>query len=376
MRVLDLTRTHAAQSLTHDAAEYCPACDQPVPPEQIEEVRRRFETRAREQQAEHHQRLSEQYERKLAAAELRVREEAQAAAAAALAAKLAEAESERKAAQARIDALMASQDAIVSERVALAREAAEREKMAAVQAEQARSFEQHQKLQEQLQSMQRQLENKTARDLGEAAEIDLFQVLKAEFPNDRITRVSKGAAGADIVHDVVHNGAVCGRIVYDAKNRNAWRNEYVTKLRQDQIAAEAGHAVLAARVFPAERQQLHEHEGVLIAHPARVAAVAALLRRHIVQTHHLRISGQAREQKTTALYAFMTSQRCRQLLESVETCSGKMLALEQAEQRAHKRTWDERDKLIKAVQKTHGDLAFEVERIVGTAQPAGEDVDK
>jgi hypothetical protein len=37
----------------------------------------------------------------------------------------------------------------------------------------------------------RALENKTAEELGEGAEVDLFESLKSEFPEDNIRRVPK-----------------------------------------------------------------------------------------------------------------------------------------------------------------------------------------
>src|ERR1700692_2694352 len=158
-------------------------------------------------------------------------------------------------------------------------------------------FEEPQRLTGKLEDLARQLERKPANELGEGAEIDLFESLKQEFEGDQIKRVSKGAAGADIIHDVVHGGKVCGRIVYDAKNRNAWRNEYVPKLRQDQIAAEAEHAILSSLKFPAEVHQLHVQDGVIIANPARVLSLVQMLRRHIVQIHTLRLSNVERDMK-------------------------------------------------------------------------------
>jgi len=37
----------------------------------------------------------------------------------------------------------------------------------------------------------------------------------------------------------------------NSPSRWPWRNDYVTKLREDQIAAKAEHAILSSRVFPA-----------------------------------------------------------------------------------------------------------------------------
>ena len=45
-----------------------------------------------------------------------------------------------------------------------------------------------------------------------------------------------------------------------------------------------------------------------------------------------------------------------------------MLDLDAKEQEAHRRLWDQRDKLIRTVQKARGDLTFEIDRIIGTAE--------
>jgi hypothetical protein len=81
----------------------------------------------------------------------------------------------------------------------------------------------------------------------------------------------------------------------------------------------------------------------------------------------LRISNEEREEKTLALYAFITSDRCKQLLEQMETQAGRLLELEVAEERAHRVTWERRGKLIRTVQKAHRDLCFEIERVIGMA---------
>ena len=67
--------------------------------------------------------------------------------------------------------------------------------------------------------------------------------------------MGKGVNGADVIHEVIHNGKVCGKIVYDAKNRNAWQNEFVIKLRADKIAQAADHAILSSNKFPRTRRQ-------------------------------------------------------------------------------------------------------------------------
>ena len=111
-------------------------------------------------------------------------------------------------------------------------------------------------LQKKMKEMERQLLRKTAQDLGDAAEIDLYESLREAFPDDRINRVQKGQAGADIHHDVMYKGQSCGRIVIDSKNHQGWQNGFVTKLRHDQTEAGAEHAILASTVFPAGKKEL------------------------------------------------------------------------------------------------------------------------
>jgi hypothetical protein len=252
------------------------------------------------------------------------------------------------------------------------REAGERDKLLAVQTEQSKKFEENQKLQTIVQDLQRQLERKTNQELGEGAEIDLFEDLKTEFPDDLITRVAKGSPGADILHEVRRNGQSCGIILYDSKNRNAWKNEYATKLRIDQIAAKADHAVLSSNRFPADSRQLHVIDHVIVACPARVVVLAKILRDHIMQTYQLRTSNEAREEKTAALYVFITSQRCLHLFDSVDSQITKLEEIDVAEHKAHTAVWERRGKAIKGIEKAHGDLRFEVNRIVGVTDLPGD----
>jgi hypothetical protein len=159
--------------------------------------------------------------------------------------------------------------------------------------------------------MQRALDKKSNEELGEGAEIDLFEALKQDFPEDKITRVKKGTAGADIIHVVLVQGRECGTVIYDSKNHKQFRNDHVAKLKIDQLAAKAEHAILSTHCFPKGAGQLHLQDGIVLANPARVVMIAAMIRKHLIQVHTLRLSGIEREHKTAALYDYITSDRWR-----------------------------------------------------------------
>jgi hypothetical protein len=281
--------------------------------------------------------------------------------------KISQAEREKTAAVSRYEVLQANHETLVGQRVNEAREAMDKAKTEAVNAVKAQHFGEKQKLTGKLEELTRRLEKKSADERGEGAEVNLFEALKEEFPRDRIQRVGKGTQGADIIHDVMHNNKVCGRIVYDCKDRSAWRNDYVTKLREDQIAAKAEHAILSSRVFPAGARQLCEQEGVLIANPARVIDLVQMLRRHVVQLSTLRLGNEKRAQKTAALYEFMRSERCAQLFERIDSHADDLLRMQEKEKKDHDALWKKQGTLYRGVQKACGDLCSEIDRIVEAA---------
>jgi len=87
--------------------------------------------------------------------------------------------------------------------------------------------------------------------------------LRGAFPDDLIHRVPKGQPGADIHQQVRYKGEVCGRIVFDSKNRQKWGYEFVTKLREDQVEAKADHAILSTTMFPSGKKELCIESGVI-----------------------------------------------------------------------------------------------------------------
>jgi hypothetical protein len=317
----------------------------------------------------------ERIKQESAARESDIRAEARSAAEAAMQEKIESAEQARinadakaNAAEEQLRSAQATHEVQLAQRLQEQREVFERAQMDAVNAEKSAAFEEKMKLSAKVEELQRALDKKTAEELGEGAEIDLFETLKAEFEGDRIERVNKGQPGADILQTVMHNGRECGKIIYDSKNHNGWRNEFVTKLASDQMAARAEHAILSTRKFPQGNRQLHVQDGVILASPARVVAIAQIIRQHLVQTHTLRMSNEARTQKTAALYSFIISERCADLFARIDTHAEDLLELQVKEKKAHDQTWKRQGELIRSVQKVRAELCNEIDAIIGTAE--------
>lgn len=245
------------------------------------------------------------------------------------------------------------------------REVLEKAKEDAINGEKAKAFEENQKLVTRVNDLQRALEKKSAEELGEGAEIDLFEALKKEFPDDGISRIAKGTPGADVRHVVMRNGKECGTILYDSKNHNQFRWDHVDKLKNDQLAAKAEHAILSTHKFPQGTRQLHIHEGIILANPARVVGIATLIRQHLLQIHTMRLSEVEREKKTGALYEFITSERYTRLLARVDERASELLELQAKEKKWHDNHWKNQGEACRSIQKAKADIENEVSSIIG-----------
>jgi hypothetical protein len=247
------------------------------------------------------------------------------------------------------------------------REVMEQAKDEAINAERAKAFEENQKLSNKVNDLQRVVDRKSNEELGEGAEVKIFEALKKEFKDDRIERIPKGIEGADIRHVVMLNGQKCGTILYDSKNHKQWREEHAAKLRKDQLAEKAEHAILSTHKFPRDTRQLHLRDGVLLANPARIVAVVTIIRQHLLLLHTLRVSKVECERKTAALYEFIISERCKQLLDRVDQRASALLDLQDKEIKWHGKNWEHQGTAIRAIQKARADLTGEISAILGLA---------
>jgi hypothetical protein len=388
----------------------CPWCGQPIAHEKFIEIKARIRANERARTRDLERRLRDEQDAVLAqvqaAAELQIKKanrlfEVQAAEArrkadaaikaankqvqslvraardeerkksrAAVAAASAETARLRAEADQRLAEQRAHDDDVLKARLREQRDALDKVTVEAINAEKAKAFTDRQKLEARLAQLQRQVAHNAAAELGEGAELNLYEQLRDEFPGDTIVSVKRGQPGADLVHTVIENGRECGHIVYDSKGRAAWRNSYVSRLLDDKIAAKADHAVLVTRVFPAGQAQLYVQDGVIVANPARVLALAQMIRKHVVQQATLRLSDEARAENTMRLYDFITSDRCSVLLEQIGTVSDKLLDLDVKEHRAHTATWKQRGQLIREIQQARGTLVTEIDLVLTT--PAGQ----
>src|SRR5258708_3585227 len=103
-------------------------------------------------------------------------------------------------AEAKLKLFRAGQDAVVAARVAAEREKAAKQVTQAINAERLQHSGEKLRLETALADLTRRLQRRTAGDLGDEGEVNLYEMLKAEFPGDDISRVAKGVQWPDIIH--------------------------------------------------------------------------------------------------------------------------------------------------------------------------------
>ena len=334
----------------------CPTCNSIVSPEL-------YATILGKQRA-HDAEIERAAEIRFASREAAIRKEAAATAAAAMAPKLAKAKESWKALERQMNALKASTEATIAQRLEAQHATFDKAISDAVLAERAKYVTEKLALESQLEDLKRRVQARTANQLGEPAEVDLYEALATAFPDDRVARVAKGVRGADVLVEVIDHDEVVGKIVLDSKNHARWSNKFTSKLRTDQLAEGADFAILSTSVFPAGAQHLHIQDNVVVASPQRVVVLVHLLRRQIIQNYVLKLSFEARTEKADRLYDFIISPTCGDLLDRIVTLTADMVELDRTETTAHKKTWEKRAGLIRAVQDIHGEFSQAVSAII------------
>lgn len=363
--------TRSVPPITAVRLERCPLCDSPITRKQFLEIESRIreqEQRKLEEQRrslkEHQRKLDERYRLQTEAFRTEIQNKAKAEADA----RVLTITRERDAAVAKTKVVQQQTQEqtkkAVADAVTAAREAIARDNDKKDLARAAAAARERESLQKKIGDLQRQLANKTANELGDDAEIDLFEVLRDAFTDDRITRIQKGERGADIRQEVRYKGVAAGVILFDSKNRKAWQATFASKLKEDQIAANADHAILSTTAFPAGKKELCVESDVIIARPGRVRDLVQILRIEIIKAHVAGLTNQKRAEKREALYHYISSETYRQKTAEVTRLTEEVLGVDVSEKEQHDRTWKKRGSLIRQLQRAQTAVDTEISAIV------------
>ena len=203
---------------------------------------------------------------------------------------------------------------------------------------------------------------------GEALELSLEALLKAAFPLDEILPVPKGVNGADLIQRVRSpSGAVCGTILWEAKQTKAWQPAWLRKLKDEQQEIGAELAVIVTAAMPKDtREPFLRESDVWVARFDAARPLAEALRTSLVELHKQRQANLGRSEKMELLYNYICSPQFAQRLKSVYDGFVAMREELEAEKAAMARMWKKREAQLTRMQ--DGLLS-----VVGDLQGIGED---
>jgi hypothetical protein len=205
---------------------------------------------------------------------------------------------------------------------------------------------------------------------GEAAELEMEELLSGAFPNDRIEPVRKGARGADIVHRVCGaTGVSCGTIIWELKHAKNWSDEWLVKLRADQRDQKAELAVLVAVTLPGGGVGFSMVDGVWVCHVSSALPLSHALRSQLIAVSSANAATEGRATKTELVYAYLAGTEFRQRVEALAEAFTAMEEDLSRERVAMERAWSKRRKQLEKALISIAGLYGDVQGIVGRSLP-------
>jgi len=198
--------------------------------------------------------------------------------------------------------------------------------------------------------LKRKLEQGSQQTQGEVLELELEDLLKAEFPNDEINPVPKGVNGADIIQKVYdRSGRLCGQIIWESKKTKNWTDNWITKLKDDQRVVKAELAVIVSTVLPDDIESFKYREGVWVCNIKLAIALATALRATLEAVNREKAMAVGKDAKMDVIFSYLTGVEFRQRVEAIVEAFSNMKNGLDKEKLAYQKIWNEREKQIQKV---------------------------
>ena len=203
---------------------------------------------------------------------------------------------------------------------------------------------------------------------GEVQELALEELLQHSYPFDNIEEVPKGIRGADCIQHVYNAlQQQCGSIVYESKRTKSFANDWIDKLKEDQLSCKADVAILVSQVLPTGMDRFGEKDGVWICTFDEVKSLSFVLREMLLKLYAIKSSQENKGDKMHMLYDYLTSNTFRMQVEAIVEGFSTMKNDLESEKRSMQRIWKQREKQIDKVTTNTIDMYGSIKGIAGNA---------
>jgi len=215
-------------------------------------------------------------------------------------------------------------------------------------------------------AMKKKAEQGSMQLQGEVQELAIEKLLAVSYPFDIIKEVPKGVRGADSIQTVINSQQQeCGTIVYESKNTKSFANNWIDKLKQDQITCKADIAVLVTQSMPSDMDRFGEKDGVWICGYHELKSLSFVLREMLIKTHTVKTAEENKGDKMELLYNYLTGNEFVQNIKRIVENYDGMINQLNSEKKAMYKIWASREKQIWVVQENISALFGSIKGIAG-----------
>ena len=216
--------------------------------------------------------------------------------------------------------------------------------------------------------MKRKAEQGSMQMQGEVQELAIEDLLARTYPFDKIDEVPKGIRGADSIQTVINaNQQECGSIVYESKRTKSFANNWIGKLKQDQVTCKADIAVLVTETLPSDMDRFGEKDGVWICGFHEVKSLSFVLREMLIKTNSVKLAQVNKGDKMELLYHYLTSNEFIQNIKRIVENYDEMINQLNSEKKSMHKIWAIREKQIWVVQENVSALFGSIKGIAGNS---------
>ena len=214
--------------------------------------------------------------------------------------------------------------------------------------------------------MKRKAEQGSMQLQGEVQELALEELLRNQFPFDKIEEVGKGVKGADCIMIIRnHNGQECGKIIFESKRTENFAGDWIDKLKNDMLSQNADIAVIVTKTMPKELDQFGEKNGVYICNFKEVKSLTVVLRNAILKISESRKSQENKGEKMVSLYNYLTSQEFMGNWNAMREGFKNLRGMLQKEREDFEKNWKKKEKQIDLIIQNSLQISGSMEGIAG-----------
>lgn len=205
---------------------------------------------------------------------------------------------------------------------------------------------------------------------GDSQEESLKSLLQLNFPIDDIKDVPTGVRGADLIQIVKSDyGEESGVIIWESKITKTWSDDWIQKLKDDQVAAKADIAILVTTTMPKGVTNSKRIKGVWVVSFNHILSIISAIRFHLIELRKAEKSLEGQDEKMQFLYQYLSGAQFKNRIENIVSAFDGMKRTLEQEKRAMNKHWSAREKQIDRVVLNTTGMYGDLEGLMGASLP-------